>query len=141
MTALAGYGVLLVRAAGAALEALPGEMRATREALIGEVAAARCDLTHEIGDARRDLLARTERQVAALRGDTLAEVGEIRRTADRRLGDSLARVDTALAKIDDIRGDFRPVLANSAALAADAKDSWDDLFWDLKASVASATVA
>jgi len=95
----------------------------------------------EAAAARKDLLVRTERQAAALRIGTLTEVGEMRKTADRRLGDTLGRVDIALGKIDEIRGDVHPVLANAAALTADAKDSWDDLYWDVKASVASATVA
>lgn len=140
-TALAVELVLLLQTVRATVAAVPGEIAATREALVAQVAAARGDLRGEIGGARRDLLARTERQAAALRTDTLAEVGEIRRTADRRLGDTLARVDSALGKIDEIRGDLRPTLANTAALTADAKDSWDDLYWDVKASVASATVA
>lgn len=140
-TALAIELVLLLRTVRATVAAIPGEIAATRAALVAEVAAARGDLRGEISGARRDVLARAERQAAALRTDTLAEVGEIRRTADRRLGDTLSRVDTALGKIDEIRGDLRPTLANTAALTADAKDSWDDLYWDVKASVESATVA
>ena len=83
-----------------------------------------------------------------LRTDVLGEVAQIRATADRRVGDSLARVDTALGQVAEIRGDLKPVLANAAtleqhadALTSDAKDSLDDLYFDLKGSVASATVA
>jgi hypothetical protein len=141
LTALAGYAILLLEAARTTVAALPGEIQATRSAVLSEVAATRCNLTSQIAAARRELLALTDRQATALRSDTLAEIGEIRKTADRRLGDSLARVDTALGKIDEISGDLKPVLANTAALTGDAKDSWDDLYWDVKASVASATVA
>jgi hypothetical protein len=141
LTALAVCGALLLQAARATVASIPGEMQATRTALVAEVAAARADLNRQIGAARQDLLVRTERQVAALGTGTLAEAGEMRRTADRRLGDTLGRVDTALAKIDDIRGDLQPLLTNTSALTADAKDSWDDLYWDVKASVESATVA
>jgi hypothetical protein len=141
LTALAAYGALLLQAARTTLAAIPNEIQVTRAALLAEVDATRGDLTGQIGAARRDVLVRSERQMAALRTDTLAEAGEVRRTADRRLGDTLARVDAALAKIDDIRGDLKPTLTNTAALTADAKDSWDDLYWDVKASVASATVA
>jgi hypothetical protein len=141
LTALAVYGILLLQAARVTLAAIPAEMQSTRAALLAEVEATRGDLIGEIGAARRDVLVRTERQVAALRTDMLAEAGEMRRTADRRLGDTLARVDSALTRVDDIRGDLKPVLTNTATLTADAKDSWDDLYWDVKASVASATVA
>lgn len=139
--ALAFELLLLLQTVRATVAAIPGEIAATRAALVAQVAAARGDLRGEISGARRDLLVRTERQAAALRIGTLAEVGEIRRAADRRLGDTLARVDTALGKIDEIRGDLRPTLANTAALTADARNSWDDLYWDVKASVESATVA
>ena len=141
LVAVAAYAALVLQATRATLAAIPSEIECTRTQLLAEVTAARHDLSRQIGAARTDLLVRTERQVASLRTDTLAEVGEIRKTADRRLGDTLGRVDTALAKIDDIRGDLRPVLANTAALTADAKDSMDDLYWDVKASTESATVA
>lgn len=141
LTALAAYVFLLLQTTRATVAAIPGEIQATRTALLGEVSAARCDLTGQIGAARRDLLRLTDRQATALRTGALTEAGELRRTADRRLGDTLARVDTALIKIEELRGDLKPVLANTAALTSDAKDSWDDLYWDVKASVASATVA
>ena len=141
LTAVAVYVILLLNTARHAVAAVPGEIQAARSALVAEVAAARCDLTGQIGAARREVLSLANRQLTALRGESLAEVGEIRKTADRRLGDTLARVDTALAKIEEVRGDLAPVLANTAALAADARDSWDDLYWDVKASVESATVA
>jgi hypothetical protein len=140
-TAAAVGAFRLLQAARTAVTAIPGEIRATRMAVAAEVEATRVDLSSQIGAARREALAGAERQATALRVEALAEVGEIRKTADRRIGDTLGRVDAALAKIDEVRGDLRPVLVNSAALAADAKDSWDDLYWDVKASVASATVA
>jgi hypothetical protein len=141
LTALAAYAILLLNAARVTVAAIPREIAATRSALVLEIAAARSDLTRQIAVGRRDLLALTSRQATALRTESLAEVAEIRKSADRRLGDTLARVDTALGKIDGVRGDLKPVLANSAALVRDAQDSWDDLFWDVKASLASATVA
>lgn len=141
LTALAAYAILLLNAARVTVAAIPKEIASTRSALLSEIAAARCDLTRQIAVARRDLLTLTNRQATALRTESLAEIAEMRKTADRRLGDTLARVDTALAKIDDVRGDLQPVLANTAALVGDAQNSWDDLYWDVKASIASATVA
>lgn len=144
LAALAGVAIqafLLLHAATVAARALPGAVSA-------ELAAARADLTGQVAAARQDLLARTERQVAALRTDVMGEAAQIRSTADRRVGDTLARVDTALGKVEELRGDLKPVLANAAtltqhadALTGDAKDSLDDLYFDVKASVASATVA
>jgi hypothetical protein len=152
LTGVAVQAILLLQAATGAARALPGavsaEVEATRTVLIAQVAAARGDLTGQIEAARKDLLVRTEREVAGVRTGVLGEVAQIRTTADRRVGDSLVRVDTALGKVDELRGDLQPVLANAAtferhadALTGDVKDSLDDLYFDLKGSVASATVA
>ena len=155
LAALAGVAVqaaLLLHAATLATRALPvamsGEIQTTRAVLVAQVAAARGDLTGQIEAARKDLLARTEREVADFRTGVLGEVAQIRITADQRVGDSLNRVDTALGKVEELRGDLKPVLANAAtleqhadALTGDAKDSMDDLYFDVKASVASVTVA
>ena len=152
LTGVAVQAALLLHAATQTARALPGaiagEIQTTRAVLVAQVAAARGDLSSQIEAARKDLLARTEHEVAGLRSGVLGEVTQIRTTADRRVGDSLARVDTALGKVEELRGDLKPVLANAAtleqhadALTGDAKDSLDDLYFDVKASVASVTVA
>jgi len=82
------------------------------------VAAARQDLTGQVAAARQDVLVRTERQVAALRTDVMGEVAQIRTTADRRVGDSLARVDVALAEVHELRGNLRPILQHAGSVAA-----------------------
>jgi methyl-accepting chemotaxis protein len=130
LLALAGVGVqaiLLLHAATVAARALPGavtgELQATRAALIAEVQATRSDLTTQLTSAREDLLSRTDRQVSALRGDVMGEVAEVRKTVDRRLGDTLERVDTALATMDALHGDLKPTLDNAAAITAQAKDA------------------
>jgi len=152
LTGVAAQAILLLHAATGAARALPGavsaEVQTTRTAVLAQVAAARGDLTGQIESARKDLLVRTERQVADLRTDVMGEAAQIRTTADRRVGDTLGRVDTALGKVEELRGDLKPVLANAAtftqhadALAGDVKDSLDDPYFDVKGSVASATVA
>ncbi|SPE26006.1 exported hypothetical protein [Candidatus Sulfopaludibacter sp. SbA3] len=112
LTALAGYTALLIHAATQAVAAIPGEIAATRNGLLQEVRAA-----------RRDLLVRTERQVAALRADTMTQVSQIRETADRRVGDTLARADAALDSVNSLRQDLKPTLDHSAAIAAQVNDS------------------
>jgi hypothetical protein len=107
VASLAVCSVLLVRAATWAVAALPKEMQDTRAALLGEVAAARADL-----------LVHTDRQADALRRDLIAETEALRITADRRLGDTLSRVDTALATVDSLRQDLKPSLEGAAAIAA-----------------------
>lgn len=128
--------------------AVSGELQATRSAVVAQVAAARVDLSGQLEGARKDLLVRTEREMADLRAGVLDEAAQIRTTADRRVGDSLARVDTALGEVQELRADLKPVLANAATLeqhadglTTDAKDSLDDLYFDVKASVASVTLA
>jgi len=112
-TGVAVQAILLLHAATVATRALPGavsdELQVTRVALVNQATAA-----------RQDILARTERQVAALRLDVMGEVTQIRITADRRVGDSLARVDTALGKIEEMRGDLAPAVASLASAAKHA---------------------
>ena len=92
LTGVAVQAMLLLHAATGAARALP-------VAIVGEVRAARVDLTAQVAAARQDVLARSERQVAALRTDVIGQVAEIRQTADRRIGDTLDRADTALAVV------------------------------------------
>ena len=119
--------ILLLHAATGAARALPGgvsvELQATRSALVAEVAAARGDLASQIESARKDLLGRTERQVAALRTDVLCEVAQIRSVADRRVGDTLGRVDTALSKVEELRGDLKPTLDHTASVTKQVDDA------------------
>jgi hypothetical protein len=102
-TFLAVEAALLMRAAIRTVAALPEQITLTRGALVGEVAAARVDV-----------LARSEREAEGLRRDLLAETDAIRATADRRLGDTLARADSALATVEALRQDIKPVIANAA---------------------------
>ncbi|HWC98997.1 MAG TPA: hypothetical protein VG456_19690 [Candidatus Sulfopaludibacter sp.] len=112
LTALVGYTAMLIHVATQSVAAIPGEIAATRTALLEEARAA-----------RRDLLVRSERQIAALRIDTLAQVSQIRETADRRIGDTLTRADTALDTVNQLRQDLKPALDHSAAITAQIDDS------------------
>jgi hypothetical protein len=78
---------------------------------------------------------------------------------DRRTGDAMARIDAPLATtgtaVNDanaqlsaangtlagVREDLKPTLQETQTTVKDLRDSWDDLYWDVKASVESATVA
>ena len=102
---LAFEGALLARAASG-VAALPEQIALTRSALVAEVAATRKDLNDQIGAARVDVLTRSERQAERLRPDLFAETDAIRATADRRLGDTLARADSALATVEALRRDL-----------------------------------
>ena len=113
LTALTGLvvcAIVLVRTATGTMAVIPGQIDATRAALVGEIAAGRQDLIHQVADSRHDLLVRTERQAAALREGVLTEAGQIRQDADRRVGDTLARADTALATAQNLRQDLKPVI-------------------------------
>ena len=103
-TGMAVCAIQLLQAATAAVAALPSEVSATRIMLGDQVRAA-----------RQDVLVRTERQIAALRHDVMNEAGELRQTADRRMGDTLARADAALATADGMRRDLQPVIGAAQA--------------------------
>jgi hypothetical protein len=123
LASLAVCSLLLVRAATWAVAAAPVEIRATRVALIGEIAATRIDLIKQIADSRRDLLVRTQREADALRRDVMAEADAVRTTTDRRVGDTLSRVDTALATVDSLHHDLKPSLDSAAAITAQVNDA------------------
>jgi len=112
LTALVVYAILLVRATTATVAAIPGEIAATRAAVL-----------HEVQAARKDLLVRSERQLTALRRDVVGQVAGIREIADRRIGDTLARADTALGTVDALRRDAKPTLDHSAAITAQVEDA------------------
>ncbi len=132
LTALTGLVVStieLVRVATTTVSTLPGEIDVTRTALVDEVRSA-----------RKDVLTRSERQVAALREDVMAEAGEIRETADRRVGDTLARADSVLQTAEGLRGDLRPVLDAAQGTLRDAGRTVDDLHPQLLGLVAASKV-
>jgi hypothetical protein len=112
LTVLAGYTAMLIHAATLAVAAVPEQMTAARTELLQEARAT-----------RRDLLVRTERQVAGIRGDAVTQLSQIRETADRRVGDTLARADAALDTVNGLRSDLKPALDHSAAIAAQVDDS------------------
>lgn len=127
---------LLLEAATATVAAVPGELAATRQALGTQVEAA-----------RQDVLVRSERQIAALRHEVIGQLAEIRQTADRRIGDSLAQVGTAikaadvrLGEVTALRGDLRPLLSESHALLASADVTVRDLRPQLLGLVAASKV-
>lgn len=112
LTALAGYTAMLIHTATQTMAAVPQEIAETRRALLAEVHASRVDV-----------LMRSERQFAALRSDATAQISDIRETADRRIGDTLARVDSALGTIDQVSRELQPALEHSASVAAQFDDA------------------
>jgi hypothetical protein len=144
-TGLLVQAILLVRAATEATRALPvavvGEIQATRAALLGELRATRLDLAAQVAAARKDVLASAGGQATALQANSFQQIADIRRLVDRRLGDTLERVDVALGTVESLRLDVKPAITGAVAVESDAKDSWDDMYWDVKALVESATVA
>ena len=128
-TGLVVYAIELVRVTTAAVSGLPGEMDATRVAVLNEVRMA-----------RQDVMARSERQMAALRKDVMAEAGEIRAAADRRVGDTLARVDTALETADSLRREVEPVLSAAQTTLHDTDRTVTDLHPQLLGLVAASKV-
>ena len=144
-TGLLVQAILLARAATEATTALPVavsvELQAARTALVAEVRATPADLIVQIEAARRDLRATVDSQATALQTSTFQQIADIRALVDRRLGDTLARVDTALGTVESLRLDVKPAINGAVAMESDAKDSWDDVFWDVKAFVGAATVA
>jgi hypothetical protein len=129
LTGLVLSSIELVRTTTATVAAMPGEVRATRAALLDEVRAA-----------RKDVLARSERQVAALRRDAMAEADQVRQTADRRVDDTLARADAALDTVEGLRSDLKPVLDAAQGTLLHADRTVTDLHPQLLGLVAASKV-
>lgn len=128
---------------------VPGEIQATRAALVEQVQSLRIDAIQEIDQQasgiRLDVMAEltgirkdATGQIDALRGETFTNLHQI---AAISMAGLQVSVEKAVAPIEGIRGDLKPVLTNAAALTKDAQDSWDDLYADVKGTVGSATVA
>ena len=145
LTGVAVQAILLLHAATGAARALPVavslEIQATRAALVAEINATRADLINQVEAARKDLLGKADAQFSTIQSESFRQITEFRSMADRRLGDTLARADTALRTVEALRNDVKPAVDGAVALESDAKDSWDDVYWDVKALVGSATVA
>jgi outer membrane murein-binding lipoprotein Lpp len=145
LTGVAVQAIFLLHAATVATRALPGavsaELQATRAALVAEINATRADLSNQVEAARQDLLGKADAQFSTIQSESFRQITEFRSMADRRLGDTLARADTALCTVEALRNDVKPAVDGAVALESDAKDSWDDVYWDVKALVGSATVA
>jgi hypothetical protein len=128
LVGLAIQAILLFRGATRAVSGLPvavsTAVKDTRSALVQQVAATREDLVNQIAAARKDAFG----QIATLRGDVMGEVTQIRTTADRRIGDTLGRVDVALGEIEEIRGDFKPILAHVNSISQHTDDATAVLF-------------
>lgn len=116
---------LFFRDARRSVAALVDQAALTRTALVAELSATRSDLNGQIAATRTDLLARSERQADLLRRDLFGETDRIRNTADRRLGDTLARADTALATVAGLRQDLQPMLRGAATTEESASAMLD----------------
>ena len=145
LTGVAVQAILLLHAATQATRALPVAVsvaiQATRAALVAEIDATRADLINQVEVARKDLLGKADAQLSTIQSESFRQITEFRSVADRRLGDTLERADTALRTVEALRNDVKPAINGAVALESDAKDSWDDVYWDVKAFVGSATVA
>jgi hypothetical protein len=119
---------LLVRTVAVVVAALPSEVRATRAVLISELQATRADLGGQVDAARKDVLAKADGQLGALQSESFRQIAEFRGVADRRLGDTLARVDTALGMVNQLHTDLQPTLANAESITAHASEASAILF-------------
>jgi ABC-type transporter Mla subunit MlaD len=144
LTAVAIFAGLLLHAAAVTVAAVPGEIAATRSALIDQVAALRVDAFTEIDAQANELRGELHGDVRLVNAQASAISGQL----DKRVGDSLGRVDVALAAITGLRADLQPALASIApfadsgrSLMKDGQDSLDDSYLDLRGLLESAEVA
>jgi ABC-type transporter Mla subunit MlaD len=53
----------------------------------------------------------------------MGEVGDVGKVADRRIGDTLDRADAALGKVEELRGDLKPILDHASGVAKQVDDA------------------
>jgi len=120
LTGVAVQAILLLHAATRATRALPAavsvEIEATRAALLAETNATPADLINQVEAARKDLLGKADAQFSTIQSESFRQITEFRSVADRRLGDTLARADTALRTVEALRNDLKPAVDGAVAL-------------------------
>ncbi len=121
LAALAITACLLVRCATHTIRSLPAVMSA-------EIAATRAEIMRQIEAARIEALVTVDRQATALQARSFQQIAEIRNVADRRIGDTLTRVDRALLTIEGLRGDLQPALTNVREISTHANEASAILF-------------
>ena len=148
LTGVAVQAILLLHSATQASRALPvavsGEIQATRVALVGEIAATRKELLAAVNGQAGDAQAKVDRVLTMLdhrTDDALARVDTLLATTSTAVADANAQLSTANGTLAGVREDLKPALQETQGTVKDLRDSWDDLYWDVKASVESATVA
>jgi hypothetical protein len=121
---------------GTAAAAIPAtllkETAATRVALVGDPGPN--PLTQRILDLANS-------QLSGLRKDAASQLDALREVADRRVGDSLARVDVALADVGRLREDLAPAIGGAVAIEAHVDRAVVDLHPQLLGLVAASKVA
>lgn len=123
--------------------AVNAEAEATRAMISGQLTGIRGDVTTRTDAALRrvDTALRTLNTAEADANSQIAgarkNVEDIGKMADVRMA---ALTDVANSQLSGIRSDLKPTLTNSASLTKDVQESLDDVYWDVKASVESATV-
>ncbi len=73
-------------------------------------------IERQAADIRKEVLAEIRRQGDAIRVDAKSVVSTAVERTDRRVGETLARADRALATVENLRADLRPVLADADEL-------------------------
>ena len=148
LTGVAVQAILLLHAATQAARALPGavsaEIQTTRAALVGEIAATRKELLAAANGQAGEAQAKVDRALTILErrtGDVLARVDSLLATTGTAVTEANAQLSAVNGTLADVREDLKPALQETQTTVKDLRDSWDDLYWDVKASVESATVA
>ena len=148
LTGVAVQAILLLHAATQASRALPwavsGQIQTTRVALVGEIAATRKELLAAVNGQAGDAQAKVDRALTMLdrrTSDVLARVDTLLATTGTAVAEANTQLSTANGTLAGVREDLKPALQETQSTVKDLRDSWDDLYWDVKASVESATVA
>ena len=120
------------------------EIQTTRAALVGEIAATRKELLAAVNGQAGDAQAKVDRALTMLdrrTSDVLARVDTLLATTGTAVAEANTQLSTANGTLAGLREDLKPALQETQSTVKDLRDSWDDLYWDVKASVESATVA
>ncbi len=123
MLSLTAALLIFIHTANKVVAQVPEQVNTIRWDVNTQLNDARQQINQQLDAARTALVDTTNHQVGGLRVDLRKELDAYRDVADVRVGDTLARVDAALADIAAVRAAAVPVLDNAAELTASTKDA------------------
>lgn len=127
------WAIVLPPRVAQSLESRADQAQRSLDAALGILEQTQTGMLRELRQARRMV----DSRLAAIQADARHELARTNNT----LASGVDRIAGSVERVAGIAPPAQELLTASAALAIEAKQSWQDLYWDMKAATESATVA